>query len=435
MIGCVSTAHRAALCVALLAVGLGACSMTDSVIDPRFDHLNRTTAKARNEAILLNIVRASKNIPLNFATFSKINGSTSATGNAALPQFATGPLAVTSLQQTLTATGVITGQQQTSTLAAPGRNFVFSKDVFGGSLNANTNFDFSLLETKDFYAALLKPVDLANFNYFVRQGYSRELLFWLFVESVRETVGNRTVEFLNEPEQDKECQTFRGVTRCFRDMIDIAVASGLTVETRVEAPKDGGGKGSGRIYARLCFDGVLVQRVKRTYDPDIFKFVLISAAAGHRPRCKLDPWPHQVAADKAQKGDKDAQKAVTEDTTDTLTFTVGGASVGTIKYEIITRSTFGIYQFLGRILAENQQDEFEIRGTSEGREDRRILGLRRDAGGDGCFADTVLEGEFYCVPREGAENTKRIFSLLAQLVALNTQIGDLAITPTVRLAQ
>ena len=94
MIGCVGTAPRAVMFVALVGVVLGACAMTDGVIDPRFDQLNRTTAKTRNEAILLNIVRASKNIPLNFATFSKVSGSTTATGSAAVPGFVFGPLAL-----------------------------------------------------------------------------------------------------------------------------------------------------------------------------------------------------------------------------------------------------------------------------------------------------------------------------------------------------
>jgi hypothetical protein len=56
-----------------------------------------------------------------------------------------------------------------------------------------------------------------------------------------------------------------------------------------------------------------------------------------------------------------------------------------------------------------------------------------DAGG--CFSELVFEGVHYCIPRQGAENTKRTFSLLAQLLALKTQAGDLAITPTVRTIQ
>ena len=51
----------------------------------------------------------------------------------------------------------------------------------------------------------------------------------------------------------------------------------------------------------------------------------------------------------------------------------------------------------------------------------------------GCFVDLVFDAEYYCVPRQGAEQTKRTFSLLSQLLALKTQTGDLAITPVVRV--
>jgi hypothetical protein len=41
------------------------------------------------------------------------------------------------------------------------------------------------------------------------------------------------------------------------------------------------------------------------------------------------------------------------------------------------------------------------------------------------------EGLNYCVPAEGAANTKRILGLLVQLIALNTSVEDIAITPNV----
>jgi hypothetical protein len=44
-----------------------------------------------------------------------------------------------------------------------------------------------------------------------------------------------------------------------------------------------------------------------------------------------------------------------------------------------------------------------------------------------------FEGKSYCVPEKGAESTKRIFSLLGQLLALKTQSGDLNATPVVRV--
>ena len=398
--------------------------MVDSVIEPRFDNINRSTARARNDSILLNIVRASHNVPLNFVTFSKVNGSTTASANAAAPQFFVGPFypLTVPLNPAGSTFGIVNPP-------AGQRAFQVSKDTLGGSTSANNNFEISILETKDFYSALLKPVDLVNLNFFTRQGYPRELLFWLFVESIRETVMGRTVEFLNDPEEPNSCQRTREGERCFRHLIDVAIASGLTVESRVEAGA-AGTKGQ-KVYARLCFDRVLAQRARRDYDPEIFKFLLAAPESGHHPRCKADPWPHQSAT--AKKGADG--KGADADVTDTLTFNLAGTRLGTASYEIIPRSTFGIYQFLGRILALNLQNEVRLRGPHVQREDPRILGVTREAGVEGCFADVTFEGEFVCVPRQGAENTKRIFSLLAQLVALNTQIGDLAITPTVRLAQ
>jgi hypothetical protein len=35
-----------------------------------------------------------------------------------------------------------------------------------------------------------------------------------------------------------------------------------------------------------------------------------------------------------------------------------------------------------------------------------------------------FEGKFYCVPENGAQSTKRVFSPLAELLALKTQSGD-----------
>src|SRR5262249_56041538 len=76
------------------------------------------------------------------------------------------------------------------------------------------------------------PVDLPTLNFFVRQGYTRELLFWLFTESVRETVGGRTFEYRNDPDPAIACETVGGEQRCFKNMVQIALATGLTVQTQ-----------------------------------------------------------------------------------------------------------------------------------------------------------------------------------------------------------
>jgi hypothetical protein len=283
-------ANALRLCV--LAGLLGGCAFVD-VVDPRYDSINRSTAKARNESILLNIVRASHSAPLNFIAFSKVSGQTIVTANAGLPTFNIGSF--------FPVFGFGGGSTNLIAPPAPQRAFTVSNNTLGGTTNANNAFDISVLETKDFYNGLLRPVDLPELLYFIRQGYSRELLFWLFTESVRVTSpGQPTVEFLNDPDPRLACQMTPMGERCFSHMVDIAIASGLTVETRTEtaartstsggagaaAAKSGaksGSKGgatgtdatkpaaaSTRLLGRFCFDPVLAQRAQREYDPVIF---------------------------------------------------------------------------------------------------------------------------------------------------------------------
>jgi hypothetical protein len=138
--------------------------------------------------------------------------------------------------------------------------------------------------------------------------------------------------------------------------------------------------------------------------------LLTRSIVSHHPRCKVDPWE-------------------STDETDTLIFNFVGTPYGTVRYEIIPRSTFGIYQFLGKILAQQQEDYLTLRGTLYSTEDRRLVAVDRHGMG-GCPVDVNYEEEYYCVPMHGAENTKRILGLLAQILALNTNVNDLAITPT-----
>jgi hypothetical protein len=203
---------------AMVACVLSSCSAVDSAIDPRYDTINRSTAKARNESILLNIVRASHSVPLNFVAFSRVSGATQVGGSVALPNFQVGPSYI------VPATRANPFPSYTP-LTGPQRDVVFNKDNLGASTSASNNFDISLLETKDFYQGLLRPVDLPILNYFIRQGYSRELLFWLFTESVRVTAMGKTIEFLNDPDERRSCDIVRGRQECFRHMVDVAMAS------------------------------------------------------------------------------------------------------------------------------------------------------------------------------------------------------------------
>jgi hypothetical protein len=400
----VSASRLVAFAACALAATVGACAVIDRS-DPRHDTINRAAANARNESILLNIIRASHSLPLNFVAFSRVSGSQSAQANVGLPAFGLGPVPL-----------VTSVQKQT----------VFGSSVFNANTNVNNSFDISILESKEFYSGLLTPVDLATVNYFGRQGYSRQLLFWLFVESIRETYNGKTYEYRNDPITALSCDPdFPRRTRCFSDVINDALANGVTTQIETVTRITNQGRTISTVYGRICQDEVLARRAKEY--TGISRYVSIS------PRCS-EPWKRKLPGIAQAPGGRQggSNETEVEGSPDTLTFEL--VNHYPIKYEIVSRSTFGIYRYLGGVL-RNQHDMIMLRGRRDRNEPDWIplLEIRSDSSG-GCFVDLDFDGHYYCVPKEGAENTKAIFSLLAQLIALRTP-GDLAITPAVRVTQ
>jgi hypothetical protein len=397
------------------------CAVVDTV-DGRFLQTNRSTEKARNEAILLNIVRASHNAPLNFVGISRVSGTTTATLTGGAPSFLAGPYPIPA-----------------NTATTGTRDVTVNSTTLGGSANASNSYDLTVLDSKEFYTALLSPVDLPTVNFFIRQGYPPELLFWLFVDSVRESYGGNVYEYQNTPDLPVQDIPVFG-QRSFRDILVLAVMTGLTVETKSvesssETSKSSGGKsgsssGSGssgsktttEVFGQICFDKVLARRETKLLPPEVIQANTHNEGLSPKPTCY---------------GTWNPKKSTTSNSgvqSDQLTFSVNSPTVGTVQYQILTRSTFGIYQFLGQILVKNQAENLKVLSNLTG-EDPRILALKNTGLLGTCFAELTYDGARYCIPDKGAEQTKRIFSLLSQLIALKTQTQDLAITPVVRVTQ
>jgi len=59
------------------------------------------------------------------------------------------------------------------------------------------------------WQAMLTPVDAATIGFFIKQGYSPELLFWLFIDHLRQQVGPDTYqEYTNDPTNLDDVQQF-----------------------------------------------------------------------------------------------------------------------------------------------------------------------------------------------------------------------------------
>jgi hypothetical protein len=425
----------------LLAGTLGACAAVDSTVAPRYDTVSRSIAQARNESILLNIVRASHDYPLSFSTVSQVIPQMSNTTTVGMPSFLEGPNPQC-LNVNAGAIGAAGAARCLTPPGTPGRDIIFGNtNNFTDAIAVQTQFTLSTQETKDFYGALLRPVDLYILDYFIRQGYSRELLFWLFMDSVEVTTGKNTIGFQFNPPYDYGCPQQDLKKRCFREWTELATITGLSVDQHTDPAggdggakgKSGGGGGGGTAVSRFCFDDVLGRRGQAAMEQAspgrvrelMAKYVDPGALQALSPKCG-DPWPKQNPEEAA---------------TDTLKF-----HVGPLKFSILPRSAYGIYQFLGRLLRQSaggtelaipdyiRVDELKPELSSV-LEDRKLLNVVLNQSASECFAETRFIDGYYCVPEEGSANTKRIFGLLAQLLALQTSASDLAITPTVHTVQ
>jgi hypothetical protein len=401
----------------LLAAALAGCAAVDGSVAPRYDTLSRNFADARNQGILLNIVRAAHDYPLSFAAISQAIPSLANTTTFALPSFLAGPKFCPAGPSSCTLSS-----------SGPQRDVVFGNNTASNATNIQTQFTLSTQETKDFYDALLRPVDLYILSYFIRQGYSRELLFWLFADSVQVFNGRQAYGYTYDPPYSLGCALNDPHHHCFRDWAEIATITGLTVEEISVFDKETKKK---EVLSRFCFNPILaaegrsamakadplrLDHLQAEYLPRIFPNEL-------SPKCG-SPWPSAKLPGAAS---------------DTLEF-----SVGPLKFRIVPRSAYGIYEFLGRLLRQQlRPNEIDIPASVTQEQvlpqlstvigDPNILKIELNSPGP-CFVRTSFTDGEYCVPEEGAENTTNIFGLLAQLTALQTTASDLAITPVVHVA-
>ena len=434
---------RVLLVGALLAGALGACAVVDPV-DNRYDTVSRSLAKARNEFIFLNLVRASHDYPLSFTVVANVTPSLTNTTSFSLPSFLLGPSA-------RLATGPALAPGFT-----PGRDVIFGNTTAGNTTAVSTNFSVSTQETSAFYQGFLKPIDLQTLAYFIRQGYSRELLFWLFTDAFTLTLpGQPPLGYHYSPPDDYGCSQLDPKHRCFIDWVHNAAFTGLTVEEKTEqasasssAPKGGAGTGSGgspkgTSYARFCFNPVLAQQAVSSVAPalvaeaqsnlDVQRTMLFSS----NMTCGSDSWtPEQY-------------KEVAQPDILPLTFNTKNApNSAPISFSITPRSAYGVFVFLGTLMRmqrehlepsryafipPNRPYATEPPLLETVHEDPQLMTVVQNMGGE-CFVHTWFADGDYCVPEQAA-TTKRIFGLLAQLIAIQTAAADLSITPVVRVIQ
>ena len=277
-----------------------------------------------------------------------------------------------------------------------------------------------------FEEGFLKPIDLQTLNYFIRQGYPREMLFWLFTDSFQLSLpGSPSLGYRYSPPDDYGCSRLDPKHRCYIDWIHNAAFTGLTVEEKTGI----GLNAKAVVFARFCFDPIQSQQAAATVAPalvqasnkdlDLQPSILFKSPL----TCGSDSWDPTGAAGTPQPA------------TLPLTFGQGG---NPISFTIAPRSANGVFGFLGTLVKLQAQhispsqyayipsdrkyaaDPPVLETVHENPNLFTVVTLTGPQNPQAqCFVSTDVNGITYCVPVQ-ATTTKRIFSILAQLIGIQT---------------
>lgn len=156
---------------------------------------NLAVEKAQNEMLLLNIIRASKRHPMYFTVLNDVKASMAFTvqGGMYLP--------IGKFGSNTSGSGLYT--------LSP-----------SASYTTNPLFDVALLNSKEFVRGMLEPVQPQTFDHFWQQGWSREMLLYLFVRRLE--VGERV--YRNNPFSEDFGDFEKEVEHIAHDDCDLTVS-------------------------------------------------------------------------------------------------------------------------------------------------------------------------------------------------------------------
>jgi hypothetical protein len=443
--GCIKYLRAAIMIVGLMICA--GCALVDNGIPSRNDPLNHGYDIANNDEILLNIVRAKHFQPLRFYLHSKIAPSQTTSASLGLPNITFGPA------QTVAQHQFVFGPNSTSNMAS-------------------MSYELDPLETQAFYNGIVGPISW-NIIISLLSRYPREVLYFALFEGVRitETSPYTTVtEYKNDPGTDNpaSCPDFDysnydrlafnpsvqdvsvynpayessiGISHSncnfhkFQFYVEEAIKYGLVVTSTMVPnpnynPNDSKSTQPKQIaQGGVCFDLALAR-------PDVVGMLSTLSDSLCEKQGK------KTAAARI------ATKKKNSTTMATPTTPVGGSATTPLQFaygphivkqtvEIVPRSTAGVFAYLGRLLAFSNVGRFvklySVDASANG--DRRLFTAVRTAVNilPECFAAANLFGDQYCIPIAGTDNTKRMFQLLSELIALDSSANDVPTSLTVRV--
>lgn len=167
--------RRSAVLMLAALLPLAACGTIDD-FSPRVARINDNISQVDADDIVRNVARAANADMLTFVAVSKVTGTRLADLKIGMPT-------------------VTFGKNQTPLQ----KQVIFSGDVMDNS--QGYTLEMSQLRTDTFTKGLLQPIPTMEFETLAEQGFSRELLMYLLIDSIELDPGNGQpiMTFRNQP--------------------------------------------------------------------------------------------------------------------------------------------------------------------------------------------------------------------------------------------
>jgi hypothetical protein len=215
-----------------------ACAVVDQY-SGRAVVYNLQAEQAQEQALLLNVVRASLRRPMQFTGLQSITGTASASGSL------TGGGANTVQKPLISLFGL--SPINSSTLVA---SIVGSTLSGTASMSGGPTFSVPVLDTQEFYQGFLNPISGQIFDLYLQFGYPRDVLFNLMIEKmiIKRLDGECRVE-VHTPECEVTIRNYAPEDvslGLFQSMIGYLIRLGLSTEPIIEVAKASSGKDSSK---------------------------------------------------------------------------------------------------------------------------------------------------------------------------------------------
>jgi hypothetical protein len=401
------------------ALLLASCGEVDQ-FSPRVSRINDNISRVDADDVVRNVARAANAEPLTFVAVSKVTGSRMADLKLGVPT-------------------VTFGKHQTSAQ----KQFVFSGNVLDNS--EGYTLELAQLRTDTFTKGLMQPIPTMEFDTLAEQGFSRELLMYLLIDSIQLDPGNgeSIVTFRNQPWLDdpatcadvsytdyfdrwadpnppaqlpsdsympfgpggnppRTCEFHH-----FQYLLALAIRYGLRMEPTVPGPGDaavpvadmkpphGDGPPEQPVAPEhLCFDRALanVQIIKR-----------LSQGPERNSLCGV-PGNHGEGLN--------------------INFALVRGPVKTSMHASVKfRSPLAVFEYLGAITRRTTaQPKLQDPASAPPRADRTLFPLTTSQ--RNCYVRPSYDGRAYCLPNSAFE-AKQAVSVLTLLLQTNTNRSDL----------